>query len=419
MSKPNFVQKMALRVLNRLESSDLAELIVGTQSASGKVINHETALAVATVYSCVRIIGETVGSLPLHVYKRLAGGGKERAFGHPLYDLLAYRPNPWQTSMEWREQMVEHLALRGNYYAAILRHGDSIIDDIIPLHPDRVTVSQLPDYSLLYEVQRPNGTKFVLRQEDVLHIRAMPGPDGITGRSVILHQRDLMGAALSTQEYSSRLFKNDATPGIVIKYPKTLSDEALKRLKASWNENYGGSANARKTAILEDGADIAKLSMTAEESQFIETKRLSRSEIAGLFRVPLILLQADQQTATFASAEQFMLSFMTHCIRPYLVRIEQSLHRNLFTAPRTYIPEFNAEGMLRGDVATRYKAYATGRQWGWLSANDVRERENMNPIEGGDIYLTPSNMVDANAKPEEESVVVPAVPVPEEDTNED
>lgn len=392
MSRPNIFQRLALKVVSQMESHELAELIGGAQAASGKVVNQETALSVSAVFACVRILSETIGSLPLHVYKRLDGGGKERAYSHPLYDLLSTRPNPWQSSMEWREQIVEHLALRGNYYAAILRHGDDIVDDLIPFNPDRVSVAQLPDYTLVYEVTRKDGRRMVLSQRDVLHIRAMPGPDGFIGRSVLGHQKDLFGAAMATQEYSGRLFKNDATPGVVIKYPKQLSPEAVKRLREGWTENYSGSANARKTAILEDGADIAKLSLSAEESQFIETRRLQRSEIAGLFRIPLMLLQADQQTATYASAEQFMLSFMIHTIRPWLVRIEQALHRQLFTAPRLYVPEFNPEGMLRGDIATRYKAYATGRQWGWLSANDIRDRENMNPIEGGDTYLSPSNM---------------------------
>lgn len=392
MSKPNLFQRLALRVVSQMESHELAELLGGAQAASGKVVNQETALSVSAVFSCVRILSETIGSLPLHVYKRLPGGGKERAYAHPNYDLLSTRPNPWQTSMEWREQIVEHLALRGNYFAAILRHGDDLIDDIIPFHPDRVTVKQLPDYTLVYEVTRKNGKLLVLPQKDVLHIRAMPGPEGIIGRSVIGHQKDLIGAAMATQEYSGRLFKNDATPGVVIKYPKQLSPEAIKRLREGWTENYSGSANARKTAILEDGADIAKLSLSAEESQFIETRRLQRSEIAGLFRVPLMLLQADQATNTYASSEQFMLSFMIHTIRPWLVRIEQALHRQLFTVPRVYAPEFNPEGMLRGDIATRYRAYATGRQWGWLSANDIRDRENMNPIDGGDVYLSPTNM---------------------------
>lgn len=400
--KPGFFERLALRVVAGMDSRELAELMGGAQAASGKVVNHETSLAVSTVYACVRILGETVGSLPLHVYKRLDGGGKSRAYAHPLYNLLASRPNPWQSSMEWREQILEHLALRGNYYAAILRHGDDIVDDIIPMHPDRVVVTQLPDYRLLYEVTRKNGSLAVMQQKDVLHIRAMPGPDGITGRAVIGYQKDIIGAAMATQEYSGRLFRNDATPGVVIKYPKALTDDAIKRLKEGWNDTYGGSANMRKTAILEDGADIAKLSMNAEESQFIETRRLQRSEIAGLFRVPLMLLQADQQTATYASAEQFMLSFMIHTIRPWLVRIEQALHQQLFTAPKLYNPEFNPEGMLRGDVAARYKAYATGRQWGWLSANDIRDRENMNPIEGGDVYLSPSNMTDAKMGEDDE-----------------
>ena len=392
MSKLNTMQRLALKIVNRIDRSQLSELLLGSPSASGKAVTHESALAVSTVFACVRILSETIGSLPLHVYKRLDGGGKIKAYAHPLYDLIASRPNPWQTSMEWREQIVEHLSLRGNYYAGILRHGDDYVDDIIPFHPDRVTVSQLPDYSLLYEVERANGKRLVLQQKDVLHIRAMPGKDGFTGRSVIGYQKDVIGASMATQEYSGRLFKNDATPGVVIKYPGKLDDAGIKRLREGWNDTYSGSANARKTAILESGADIAKLSMSAEESQFIETRRLQRSDIAGIFRVPLMLLQADQATNTFSSSEQFMLSFMIHTIRPWLVRIEQSLHRQLFVAPKTYLPEFNPEGMLRGDIATRYKAYATGRQWGWLSVNDVRDRENMNPIDGGDIYLTPSNM---------------------------
>lgn len=401
-SKPGLIQRLALRVVKNMTSAELSSMLLAGDSASGKVISHESALASSTVYACVRIIAETVGSLPLHVYKKLEEGGKVRAYSHPLYRLLNSRPNPWQTSMEWREQMVEHLALRGNYYGALMRHDDDIIDDVIPIHPDRVKVAQLPDYTLGYEVQRENGGRIVLAQKDVLHIRAMPGLDGITGRSVISHQKDLIGSALATQEYSGKLFRNDATPGVVITYPKALSTEALKRLKESWNETYSGSSNARRTAILEDGADISKLSMTADESQFIETRRLQRSEIAGLFRVPLILLQADQQTATYASAEQFMLSFLTHCIRPWLVRIEQAMHRALFSAPQIYVPEFNAEGMLRGDIATRYRGYAIGRQWGWLSANDIRDRENMNPIEGGDTYLEPLNMKDASKEGDDE-----------------
>ncbi|MGD9938621.1 MAG: phage portal protein [Clostridia bacterium] len=392
--RTGLLKRMASRIFNRLDSKELAELIAGSRSASGEIVNHESALAVSTVYACVRIIGETVGSLPLRVYHRMDKGGKERAVTHPLYNLLSARPNPWQTPMEFGEQMIEHLALRGNYYGGIIRAGD-IITDIIPLHPDRVEVKQLQDYSLMYEVTRKDGTKMPLLQREVLHIRAMPGTDGITGRSVLGHQKDLIGAAMATQKYSGRLFKNDATPGVVITYPKSLTEAALKRLKESWGDQYSGE-NVRKTAILEDGASIEKLSMNADEAQFMGTRRLQRSEIASLFRVPLILLQADEDVATYASAEQFMLSFLVHCIRPWLVRIEQAMHRSLFTVPRYYYPQYNAEAILRGDINTRYKAYSVGRQWGWLSVNEIRDREDMNPIEGGDTYLEPLNMTDAS-----------------------
>lgn len=364
------------------------------ETSSGQVVTADTAMRLGTVNACVRILSETVASLPLHTYVRLPNGGKERAIDHPLYNLLHSKPNAWQTSFEWREQMMCHLLLRGNYYAVKLLHGDDIIDDLIPLDPDRVTVEQLPDYSLLYHVSTGKGEVLSLTQGQVLHIRGL-AYDGVRGRSVISQARDVFGSALATQEYAGKFWANDATPGGIVKVNKKIETGEADRIREIWGQDNGGSSNAHKLHVLGEGASFEKIELSAEDSQLIETRRFQRSEIAALFGVPLMLLQADQQTTTYASAEQFMISFVQHGVRPWLVRIEQTLQNQLFTAPQKYFPEHNLDGLLRGDMKTRSESYAIGRQWGWLSKNDVREKENMNPVEGGDDYRSQAEIQNA------------------------
>lgn len=395
MSKqPGILRRTLSKAILAAANVSIEELVRelrGETSAAGKAVTVDTAMQIATVNTCVRIISQTVASLPLHIYKRLDAGGRDKWPQHPLYRLLNSRPNVWQTSMEWREQAMAFLLLRGNSYSAILRHGDDIIDDLIPLAPDRVTVIQLPDYSLSYHYMRPNGGIIDFPQRDVLHLRGL-STDGIKGRSVITDARDLFGSALAASEYGSRLLRNDATPGLSLETPNKLSDAAYKRLKEDWDAQHAGSSNAGKTAILEEGLKATKISMTADEAQFLQTIQAQRSQIAGWFGVPLFLLSFNENTQTFASSEQFMLSFVQHTIRPWLVRIEQTLHNQLFSAPGTYYPEFNIDGLLRGDIKTRYEAYARGINWGFLSPNEARERENMNSRDGGDNFLEPTNM---------------------------
>lgn len=376
----------------------LREYMRGTQSATGIGITEESAMRAAAVYACVRVISETVASLPLHVYQRKDERSKVRAYSHPLYRLLHDRPNSWQTSFEFREMLQSHLCLRGRAFAYINRDTDGNVRELIPLHPDHVTVEQLPDYSLVYRVDRSHLRRepVVLGQSQILHLRGLSS-DGVDGRSVIGDAREALGLALATQEYGARFFRNDATPGVVLVHPTRLSPEAQKRLEISWNEAHAGSGSARRTAVLEEGMKIERLSMTAEDAQFLETRKFSRSEIAGLFRVPPHMI-GDLEKATFSNIEHQAIDFVVHCIRPWLVRWEQALSRDLFLAPVLYFAEFNVDGLLRGDIRSRYEAYAIGRQWGWLSRNDIREKENMNPIEGGDDYLTPLNMASGTSQ---------------------
>jgi HK97 family phage portal protein len=374
----------------------LEQYLRGSTSAAGAAVTTVTAMRVAAVYSCVRVIAETIASLPLHMYRRLPNG-KERVPEHPLYRLLHSDPNPWQTAFEFREMMQAHLCLRGNAYAIISWDGDRIVRELLPIHPDRVQVTQRADMSLVYDITGASGAAVSFPQEEILHVRGLSS-DGIVGRSVLSDAREVIGVASATQDYASRLFANDATPGVIIKHPARLGPEASKNLKASWDAAFSGSANARRTAVLEEGMTIERLSMTADDSQFLETRKFTRSEISGIFRVPPHLI-GDLDRATFSNIEHMGIDFVTHCIRPWLVRWEQALSKALIVAPQTYFPEFNVDALLRGDIKSRYEAYAVGRNWGWLSANDIRSLENLNPVDDGDEYLQPLNMVRAGTPP--------------------
>lgn len=362
----------------------------GQSSASGMAVNEETAYNAAAVYSCVRVIAETVGSLPLNVYERLPNGGKQKATAHPLWQLLTSQPNGWQTAFEFREMLQSHLLLRGNAYALITWVGESVAKELIPLHPDRVEVVQRPDFSLVYKVARKSGGPIEIPQDEMLHIRGLSS-DGVTGRSPLEDARDAIGLALAVQRYGARMFKNDATPGMVLTIPGKLSKEAQATLREQWDALQSGADNSRRTAVLTEGLKAERITMTAEDAQFLETRKFSRSEIAGLFRVPPHMI-GDLERATFGNIEHQSIEFVTHCIRPWLVRWEQALSAALFTYPGKYFPEHNVDALLRGDLKSRYDAYAIGRTNGWLSANEIRELERMNPIEGGDSYLEPMNM---------------------------
>jgi HK97 family phage portal protein len=384
------------RLFSRKSTPDqiLRSALLGSSSVSGAYVSAESSMRIAAVHASVSVISKTVASLPLHVYERTSTG-KQRAVAHPLYELLHASPNAWQTSFEFRSMMQWNLCLRGNAFALIVWADRDRVLELIPLHPDRMTVGQLDDLTLTYEYLRPNGARVVFPAEEILHIRGLSS-DGILGRSVISDARDVIGIAQATQEYAGRLFKNDATPGVVIQSPKPLGKEAAARLRDSWNDAFAGSGNARRTAVLEDGLTVEKLSMTADDAQFLETRKFTRSEIAGLFGVPAHLI-GDLERSTFSNIEHQGIEFATHCIRPWVVNWEQAIARALLTAPRKYFAEFNLDALTRGDLKSRYDAYAIGRNWGWLSANDIRALENMNAIDGGDTYLQPLNMQRAGA----------------------
>lgn len=368
---------------------------LGVESAAGVQVSPESAKRASAVYCCVNIRAETIASLPLIVYRRLPNGDKERAPEHPLYGVLHDRPNQWQTSFEWREMMQRHLDLRGNAYSQILPGENGPVGRLIPLHPDRVRTVRYTDGSIDYQVRTLSGQTDTLQSSEVLHLRGW-SEDGVNGISPITAQMDTIGIALASQDYAARFLKNDATPSVVLKHPSLLDDEAYTRLRNSWQEQQTG-ANRHKAAILEEDMSIEKIGMTNKDAQLLEAQAATDHKIAALYRIPAHMLNLMDR-ATHSNIEHQGLEFRIGTMLPIAKRWECIISRDLmfplYDNPNSeYFAEFLLDGLSRGDQQSRYVAYSIGRNWGWLSANDVRRLENMNSIgDQGDEYLRPLNM---------------------------
>ena len=362
-------------------------------SGAGKSVTVSSAIQMSTVYACVRVIAETVASLPLHVYE-ITDKGSMKAAGHPLYRILHDEPNAEMSSFIMRETMLSHLLLWGNSYSQIIRSGRNSIIALYPLMPDHMEVDRDSKGRLVYTYTTTEGQTVKLQPEDVLHIPGL-GFDGIMGYSPIALERNAVGLGIAAEEYGAKFFANGARPSGVLTHPNTVKDP--KRLRESWNAAYGGSANANKVCILEEGMTYAPISIPNSEAQFLETRKFQVEEICRIYRVPPHLV-CNLDRATFSNIEHSSIDFAVHTIRPWLVRIEQAMNRALFseTEKGRFFVQFNIDGLMRGDYKSRMEGYAIGRQNGWLSANDIRELENLNPLEdedGGDVYLCNGNLV--------------------------
>ena len=366
-------------------------------SSAGKRVNERSAMQMTAVYSCVRILAEAVAGLPLHLYRYKEDGGKEKAIDHPLYLLLHDEPNPEMSSFVFRETLMTHLLLWGNAYAQIIRNGKGEVIALYPLMPDRMTVDRDRDGKLYYEytvstddAPTVKGTVVRLKPSDVLHIPGL-GFDGLVGYSPIAMAKNAIGMAIACEEYGAKFFANGAAPGGVLEHPGTIKDPG--RVRESWQSTFGGSGNANKIAVLEEGMKYTPIGISPEQAQFLETRKFQINEIARIFRIPPHMV-GDLEKSSFSNIEQQSLEFVKYT----LVRWEQSIQRTLFSAEekKQYFTKFNVEGLLRGDYASRMNGYATARQNGWMSANDIRELENMDRIpteDGGDLYLINGNML--------------------------
>ena len=372
----------------------------GSTSQAGVAVNAQTAMQSAAVYSCVQVLAQSIGMLPLCVYAIDDAGIRRRATHHRLWALLQDQPNSFQTAVEFFEMMSAHLCLRGNAYALINRNAKGQILELIPLHPDQVSVQMQTDYRLRYGCTLEGGQRMALATGDVFHVRGLT-LNGWLGISPIAYAREAIGLAMATERFGAMLFRNGAKMGGVLEHPGKISKEAADRLRSSFDEAHSGE-NAHRTAILEEGLKWSKVSMTADDSQFLETRKYQRSEIAAIFRVPPHMI-GDLERATFSNIEQQSLEFVNFTLMPWLHRIEKAIRRDLLTpAERTrMMARFNVANLLRGDAAARAAYYQSGIQQGWMTRNEARHAESdlgvmLNPLEGLDEPLLPLNMISSD-----------------------
>ena len=371
------------------------------RTTSGKPVNETTAMQTTAVYACVRILSEAIASLPVHVYQYKDGGGKEMVIDHPLYQVLHDEPNPEMTSFVFRETLMSHLLIWGNAYAQIIRDGAGRVLGLYPLLPNKMDV-QRDDKGEIYYVysrssdENPNFKEYgdiKLQKEDVLHIPGL-GFDGLIGYSPIAMAKNAVGMTLACEEYGASFFANGANPGGVLEHPGILKDPS--KVRDSWNAVYRGTSNAHKIAVLEEGMKYQQVGIPPEEAQFLETRKFQINEIARLYRIPPHMV-GDLEKSSFSNIEQQSLEFVKYTLDPWVIRWEQSLQKALLLSGEKgkYFIKLNVDGLMRGDYQSRMNGYSIGRQNGWLSANDIREMEDMNPIpdeDGGNLYLINGNL---------------------------
>lgn len=378
-------------------SSWLIDALAGGQTASGRRVGPDTAMQSTAVYACVRLLSETIASLPLFLYERMEDR-RRRASSHRLYSLLHDAPNPWQTSLEWREMMQGHVLLRGNAYSYIVRDGFGEVVSIIPLHPDYVTILKGKDGEPYYRVDPNPYTSFSgkFSRLEIFHLRGMSS-DGYCGMSPIGWARESVALALTAQEHGARLFSNGAQPRGALELPAAPKPEMLTRIREQWEAAYGGVRNSSKVAIFEPGMKWHAIGMTNEDAQYLQLRAFENHQIYQIYGVPPHMVGDNEKTTSWGTGiEQLSIGFVTYTLRSHLVRWEQSISQS-FLLPEeraALYAEFEVDGLLRGDQKSRAEALAIRRQNGIINANEWRRLENMDPINGpeGEAYVVNGNM---------------------------
>lgn len=374
-----------------LRDPALAALFRGQESDSGVVVNEASALQSSPVWAATRVISEGVACLPLKLYER-QDGGRRVAVDHPLYGLLHDQPNQHIPAMPFREALQAHALLWGNGFAEIERDvlGRPLALWILP--PQCITVDQDEDGAPRYIYRHPKHGQMEFGARDIFHLRGL-GFDGMQGYSVVAMARDSLGLTMAAEKFGAKFFGQGARPSGVVTLPGHLSDEAFARLKRDFAATHSGIANSHRVAFLEQGMQWQTIGIPPEDAQFLQTRSFQICEVARWFNIPVSKLR-DSGGANYASLEQENMSFLAETLRPWLIRWEQEISAKLLLKHEkpAYYAEHLVDAILRVDLAARYNAYAIGRNWGWLSVNDIRAKEGMDPVEGGDVYLQPLNM---------------------------
>lgn len=367
----------------------------GAATASGVSVSSDTAMRQATVYSCTNVLSRTIGQLPCHLMQQ---GGKirEKALNHSLYPILHDMPNEWMTSPEFWGMCVNHLVLRGNFYALKNRGGSlsGNVRELIPLAPSVVQdVTQDRDHNLTYRCQFPDGDIYDIPGSEIMHVRGMT-IDGIRGVSPIAYIRECIGLAQATEEFGARYFGAGTHPGMIIEHPGTLKDPT--KLRDALGATYSGLGKTHRLMLLEEGMKAHPVAINPEDSQFLETRKFQKSEIVDIFfGMPLTVMNSGENTPTYASAEQFSIGFIVYALMPWIVSIEKVIYRDLLMPHErsTYYAKFRAEGLQRGSFRDQMEGFAKAIDKEIMNPNECRELMDLNPYEGGDEYRTRTSTV--------------------------
>jgi HK97 family phage portal protein len=370
----------------------------GARSDAGPLVTVESALAMTALQNCVTLLAESIAQLPLELFRRTEDEGREAAKDHPLYNILAYRPNGWQTPLEYREGSQLSAGTRGNSYSIIARDPDGTVTDLLPVPAASVQVMRGPDMLPYFSIdgQEP------VPQRMIHHVRWW-SLNNYVGVSPIMLHANAIGHAQAMHQYAGKSFLNGTALSGVIERPREAppikDPSVIDRITDQWQAKYSGAANAKRVAMLQEGMTFRALSMTNVDAELISALKLSALDIARIYKVPPHMI-GELDKATFSNIEHQAIQFVIYTLLPWIKRHEQAMMRDLLLPSERdeYYIEFNVSGLLRGDQKSRYEAYAIARQWGWLSVNDIRRLENLPPVKGGNTYLQPLNMVDA-AKP--------------------
>lgn len=360
-------------------------------TVAGQSVTPESALHVGTVYACTTVIAETLGAQPLHMYERIADGARKPAPNHPLEELLHDQPNRYQTAIDFREMMTALALLRGRGIAELIPGPRGPVDQIKPLHPDLVTTKTLPDGTKTYDYRDPllKGRTRTLLDDEVFILR------GRFGMSVVELAAQTIGVSLAMEQYAANLFARGARPSGVLTHPKTLSDPLREAMNKALAAFAAGGDRQGKPLLLEDGMTWTQMGMSSKEAEFIAMRQFTVNEIAGRwFRVPPHKV-GELTRSTNSNIEQQSMDFQTDTMLPWAERWEQAIRRDLIIAKQRFFAEHDLDSLVRANIELRYQAYAFARQWGWMSVNDIRAKENMNPVDGGDVYQVPLNMGNA------------------------
>lgn len=371
----------------------------GSMSVSGVYVNSYTALSHSAVWSCVRLLAESIAMMPLMMYRRRPDGGKDVAVDHPLFDLLHDEPNPLQAAFQWKRMMMVHALLWGNAYSQIVPGPRGMVDQLRPLHPEGVRVDPRPDGTVVYQVRQRDGTIRTLLDDEVFHITGL-SVDGISGLSVMEYAREAIGLGLSARQYQGKFFSNGGRLGGILKVKGRLSKDRKQELRGDWQAGHAGGANAFRVAVMDDDVDWKDVGLNAEDAQVIGSLEWSTADAARYFNVPLHMIGETSKVTSWGSGiAELKDGFVTFSLLPWMANWQDTIRKDLIVANRVYFAEYKPEILLRGDTLKRFQAYqlAAGGQAPWMSRNEVRALENMNPVDGLDDMLQPANMTGTSA----------------------